>query len=154
MERYKHGKIYQIVSPDGTKYIGSTIRELHSRFYNHVSDYKNNKHGTASFDLFKKYGIENCKIELIENYPCDSRKMLEKREGEIIKQTLNCINKVIAGRTTKEWICDNIEHVKQYQSKWREDNKEHVKELIRAWNKENRDYVNQRKRQHRASKKS
>ena len=31
--------------------------------------------------IFNEFGIENCKIELIENYPCQSKEELFKREG-------------------------------------------------------------------------
>ena len=44
----------------------------------------------TSFQLFDKYGIENCKIELVENYPCSSKEELLKREGEYI-QNNTCI---------------------------------------------------------------
>jgi hypothetical protein len=32
-----------------------------------------------------KYGIENCKIELVEAYPCENKEELRKREGYWIK---------------------------------------------------------------------
>jgi hypothetical protein len=31
------------------------------------------------FDIFDEYGIENCKIELIENYPFNNIEELRKR---------------------------------------------------------------------------
>lgn len=53
-------------------------------------------------------------IELIEEFPCNSKVELLKREGEIIKQTPNCVNRCVAGRTKKEWDEANREHVRQY----------------------------------------
>ena len=64
-------------------------------------------------------------LELYENYPCNNKKELERREGEIIRQfkadiNYNVINKAIAGRTHKEYTEDNkdkiLEQKKQYWS--------------------------------------
>ena len=63
------------------------------------------------FDMFNLYGIDNCKIELVEDFPCDNKEQLLKREGEHIKRE-DCVNKMIAGRTGNEWYADNREHVK------------------------------------------
>ena len=73
----------------------------------HRKDYKRFKTGVAtvvcaSFKLLDEYGIENCKIELIEAYPCENKEELRKREGYWIK-TEDCINKNVAGRTYKEY---------------------------------------------------
>jgi hypothetical protein len=42
----------------------------------HRSDYKrflnSGKKFISSYDLFNEYGVENCKIELIEYFKCDS----------------------------------------------------------------------------------
>jgi hypothetical protein len=59
-----------------------------------------------------EFGIENCKIELIENYPCNSKEELLKREGWYIKVT-ECVNKMVAGRTKQEWKQDNPEKAKE-----------------------------------------
>ena len=40
-------------------------------------------------------------IELYENYPCENKEQLNKREGEIIRE-IGTVNKQIAGRTYKE----------------------------------------------------
>ncbi len=56
-------------------------------------------------------------IELIEKYPCDSRKELETRERHFI-ESKKCVNKNIAGRTGKQYYKDNqnklLENRKQY----------------------------------------
>ena len=56
----------------------------------------------SSFELFKEYGIENCKIELIEYCPCDTLQELQRKEGEHIK-SIECVNKYVAGRTRNEY---------------------------------------------------
>lgn len=124
MPNYKNGKIYNIVSPDGKKYIGSTTQLLNRRFTAHKSKYKSWKEGkhhfVTSFNLFDEYGIDKCKIELIEEYSCNTKKELETREGYYI-QTQECINKVIAAREDALWRLEHreelLEYWKQYYNK-------------------------------------
>ncbi len=54
------------------------------------------------YDLFNKYGIENCKIFLLETYNCNDINELRAKEGEYIKK-FKCIHKEIEGRTKKEY---------------------------------------------------
>jgi hypothetical protein len=105
---YKNGKIYKIIDNAYTKmYIGSTTQQLSKRFSLHKSDYirwKNNKHNKITvFDIFEEFGVDNCKIELIEECQCENRIQLLKKEGEYI-QNNNCVNRCIAGRTPNEYI--------------------------------------------------
>jgi len=107
------------------EYIGSTaVPLLCVRMGGHRSGYKNSNKCSSRI-LFDEYGVENCIIELIENYPCADRHELNRREGEII-QGRDCVNKNISGRTLKE------SHKAYYQA-----NKEKRK-------KESRDYGNAR----------
>ena len=50
--------------------------------------------------MFEEFGLDNCKIELIENFPCNNREELHAREGYHIQQT-ECINKATPGLNTK-----------------------------------------------------
>jgi hypothetical protein len=91
------GKIYKLYSPTHTKfYIGSTIATLGTRLSQHKYDYKKyldgKYHYVSSFEICKYKDVD---IQLIEKYPCKSRKELEKREGEIISKyenDKNCVN--------------------------------------------------------------
>ena len=75
MNKYEKGQIYKIVSPDFSKcYIGSTTEGLSRRLARHKASYhyirKNNKSkNCSSFMLFDEYGIDNCKIYWVEDYP-------------------------------------------------------------------------------------
>ena len=82
--------------------------------------------------MFNEYGVENCKIELIEKYPCENRDELLKREGEHIKNN-NCVNRCVAGRTINEW---------------KEDNKEHYKAMRKAYSDENKEYICEKSKEH------
>jgi hypothetical protein len=89
---YFDGKIYKIMPSfsldEEDICIGSTTEPLEDEFSEHVSNYFRifKKYIYSSEKLFKKYGIENCKIELIENFPCNSIEVLYKRECEIIRK--------------------------------------------------------------------
>ena len=84
--RYHNGKIYKIVDINNTTcYIGSTAQELCNRMADHRSGYNGYKRGPGKYvcvySMFDKYGLENMKIELIEEYSCDNLQQLRKREG-------------------------------------------------------------------------
>jgi len=95
--KYHNGKIYKICSDLGDKkYIGSTCNKLWSRFNHHKTMYKHWKAGkhnyTSSYDVFEAYGVENCKIILIDNVKCESKDELRREED---KQILahECVNR-------------------------------------------------------------
>ena len=110
--KYHNGKIYKIVDIGYNKcYIGSTTEELGQRMARHRQNYKHFLNGgkgshIRSYDLFNEYGVENCKIELIQYFPCATLQELRKNEGEHIKNN-ECINKQVAGRNAKEYQQDN-----------------------------------------------
>ena len=85
MNKYEQGKLYKITDIGYTKcYIGSTCdRLLSQRMARHEEQFKRYSQGKAnwssSFNLFEEFGIENCKIELIEEYTCENRHQLSKR---------------------------------------------------------------------------
>lgn len=94
--KYQNGKIYKITNTvNNDVYIGSTIRSLKERMIDHKSKYKNTndnyKYSNAVFKMFENCGSENCNIELIKDYPCNSKNELEIEEGKIIRNC-NCIN--------------------------------------------------------------
>ena len=115
--KFQNAKIYKITDIGYNKcYIGSTTESLSLRMARHRQKFKEFLNGSKgshirSFDLFNEYGIENCKIELIEYYKCDTLQELRRREGERIKNT-ECVNKFVASRTQQEYYEDNIDKIK------------------------------------------
>ena len=143
-KNFQNGKIYQITSHCGDKiYIGSTTKKyLSQRMDKHRSSYKQWKQGkagkTSSFEIFDEYGIENCQILLLESCPCNSNDELVSREGYFIK-TNDCVNKYIAGRTSKEYYNDNREAKLDKQKKYNEDNKELISDKCKIYYEANKE---------------
>jgi hypothetical protein len=136
MTNYTNGKIYKICGGDEV-YIGSTCKPLSRRFTCHKSKYNNKCSTSTSRYLFETYGVENCTIELIENFPCDSKKDLFEREGYYIR-TIKCVNKLINGREPKESAKETYE---KYKEKRKEDMKLYYqknKEKVNENNKQSR----------------
>jgi hypothetical protein len=119
MPDYQNGKIYKIWSPQGNEiYIGSTVNSLAKRLGHHKS-----VRDCRSRYLFENY--DDVRIELIEEYPCDNKIQLNKKEGEHIREN-TCLNRCIAGRTPKE--CKKVwrENNKEYNNEYYENNKERL----------------------------
>ena len=110
MPDYQKSKIYKLWSPSkNLVYYGSTIQSLSQRLAGHIMDKKNYDIDTKKY--YTSYLILECedyKIELVEEYACNNKQQLEKKEGEYIKEN-ECVNKRIEGRTPKECYKDNAE---------------------------------------------
>jgi len=123
MVNYQNGKIYVIRSNNTNNvYIGSTTRPLSERMGEHRTRYNCNR-GKSSAEVLKHGGAY---IELIEEYPCDNREQLCKREGEVMRATENIVNKVIAGRAHKESRDEHKVEKKRHNVKYYNENKEQI----------------------------
>ena len=126
------GRIYKIISSecDGV-YIGSTTQQLNTRFNCHKRHYKmyldGKMHYRTSFEVLK---YTDAKIELIHEGLFDSKKHLEKLEGELIRTTPNAVNKVVIGRGKQEYDHQRYEANKdailQYQQQYKDANREAI----------------------------
>ena len=76
---------------------------------------------------FDEFGVENCKIVLIEEYLSQNKKQLKKREGEYIENDKNCLNKCIVGRTKREYYDATREHHLEQLKKNKYSHREHWK---------------------------
>ena len=77
-------------------YIGATTKKyLSQRMPAYREAYKNFKAGQGPyngvFDIFNKFGIENCRILLLEKYPCDNINELQAKKQHLI-DTTRCVN--------------------------------------------------------------
>jgi len=136
INKYNNGKIYKIISysnPD-LVYYGSTIQPLSKRMDAH----RNSKGRYKSEQIIE---LGDAKILLVENYSCNSKEELIRKESEYILNN-NCVNKVVPGRTRKEWSEANKDLIKQNSKEYYEANKEVIKEYREA----NRDVINQKQK--------
>ena len=142
MPNFANGKIYKLWSPQGDDiYIGSTVSSLAKRKGQHKSKY-NNGINVSSKILFEKY--DDVRIELIEEFPCENKMELNKREGYYIR-TLECVNKRIAGRTQKEYDKESLEKKREY----RENNREKIKEKKKEYCENNKDEIKEQSKKYR-----
>jgi hypothetical protein len=90
MPNYKNGKIYSIRCriDDALIYIGSTTQSLAKRWGDHKFDFKTGNHLPYHKLIID---IKDWYIQLEEEFPCDNKEQLEKREFEIMRNisTLN-----------------------------------------------------------------
>ena len=144
--KYQRGKIYKIVDSGYNKcYYGSTINLLCQRIATHRERYKKNILECSVKEMFDEYGVDNCKIELVENYPCNSKEELLMREGYHIKNN-ECINKQIAGRTQKDRYLENKEHILKKAKENYEKNKELKKQKSKEYYEKNKEEINKKRR--------
>ena len=120
MPDYNNGKIYRIVCDiTGETYYGSTTyKYLSSRLAKHRS--------TTTCKSKQIIERGNYSIVLVEEYPCENKEQLNKRERYYIENN-ECVNKYIPTRTKSEYG--------------------------KEWSLVNRDYLTQKQRERRAKKK-
>ena len=106
------GKIYKVYNESGI-YYGSTINKY---LCNRLAHHKSHKNCSSKILFDPKFS--NPKIELIEEFYYDDIKELRDREAYYIRN-LECINKIIPNRTTKEWREEHIEDKKKYDKEYR-----------------------------------
>ena len=149
---YKQGKIYRLWRLDSDMiYIGSTTTILSHRLSQHKQDFKrytdNKKVYITSFKLFE-LGIDDVRIELVESFPCDTKEELMKREGFYIRKYKHCVNKVIVGRTDKEYYEENKKTISEKNREYRIRNSEVIQKRKRDYLERNRSEINIKQRLH------
>jgi len=144
MVNYQNGKVYKIINENNEViYIGSTAEKyLSSRYAKH------------------KLKAPNHKIILIENYSCNSREELIKREQEIIEEHSNLLNKYRAyiseeqlKEYNKEYYKNNIKYFEEYNKEYCEKNKEQLKEYKKEYYENNKEHLKNHNKEYRENNK-
>ena len=118
---YSNSRIYKLQCNDGYYYIGSTVNELRKRLWGHKTDSK--KRNNRLYQHINQIGWDNVKIILIEEFSCENKEQLHKKEDEYIQTNKDdefCLNMVRAFQTKEE--------LKEWHKKYQQDNKEEIKE--------------------------
>jgi len=144
--RYQRGKIYTIRCYDDDKliYVGSTIQPLSTRMSGHRRDKLCSLYQYVNNNFNGNW--ENWYIELYENYHCNNKTELNKREGEIIRE-IGTLNKLVAGRTKKEHYQENKQTHSERMKKHYEANKENFKKYSKEYNEKNKETILNKKKE-------
>ena len=138
MPNYQNSKIYKIISPSNPDliYYGATTQNLSMRMAGH------RRNTSASKEILC---YEDAIILLVENYPCNSKEELFKKEGEYILNN-NCVNKHVAGRNRKQHYEDNKEILKEQRKKNYENNKDKEKEYQKEYYELNKEILKEQRK--------
>lgn len=132
MPNYANSKVYKLTGTNSEgnsiTYFGSTTKKyLCQRLAEHRCDAKRKINSSK-----KVIDCEDCQITLLELFPCSSKDELIARERFYIESN-DCVNDRIPGRTKKQWVLENKEHVNEYRRNWGNKNRECVNEYQRNW---------------------
>lgn len=143
-KRYQRGQIYCIRSPQTELvYYGSTIQPLYKRFHGHNKDMKYGEY-CSSHEILK---LGDAYIEWVEDFPCNSKKELDRREGQVQRENKqHCVNLSIAGRTKKEFYEDNKDAILEKQKIYHEANKDNVWKTQKIYREANKDAILKKKK--------
>ena len=150
MVNYQNSKIYKLYSPSKNLiYIGSTTQILCKRLAEHLQKYNayNNDNTKPYYTSYLVLDCEDYKIELLEEYACNNKQQLLKKEGEYIRNN-ECCNEKIAGRTDKEWYKDNADTIKEKVKKYRTDNADILKEKAKKYRLKNAEKIKETQKQY------
>ena len=130
---YARSKIYRIYSDldelEGQEYIGSTAEPtLARRMGKHRADAKSGK-TSRLWSTMRQLGIENFYIELVEQYPCNSKDELRQRENQVIRERQPVWNQRGAYQTAEEKREYNSNYQKTNRARYNQLSKKHQKKI-------------------------
>lgn len=92
------GKIYKITNTiNGLVYIGCTVNSLKKRFYEHIYRCEKTDYKSKLYNAIKKYGIDNFKIELVEECDLSCIYENEKKYIDLYDSYHNGLNSTFGG---------------------------------------------------------
>lgn len=111
--------IYQIKSSKGNEsYIGSCASDIKRRWRNHINSYIKKKVRLCNSSIiFDKYGVDTCRIVILEELQYENKNDYLSRERYWIENTEDCVNQIRPFITPDE----KIELDKQCKRKWQLD---------------------------------
>ena len=133
----KLAKIYILRSKQTDDvYYGCTTRKLNDRLTNHKYVFKKQSHYITSFEIVK---YDDAYIELVEEFEYKTRKDCDDKEAFYIRNNL-CVNKIIPGRTDKEYRPEQKEEIKEIRKKYRDEHKEEIKKYFESRKEQKKEY--------------
>jgi hypothetical protein len=105
------------------------------------------KTSVSLYHKFKELGADLFYIELIEEYPCNSKQELLAREGYYIRDR-GTINKQIAGRSHKQYYQEHKEHYAEQGKQRYETNKDKILAQHKEYAERNKEHIAQKKKEY------
>jgi hypothetical protein len=145
MSNYSNAKIYTIRCKSNPLhiYVGSTIKTLPRRLQCHKSRSIHYQNMLLYSTIANNW--DDWFIELYENFPCDNRNQLCKREGEIIR-LISTLNSRIAGRSFIEFRLENPDFVKNYHKNYYKNNADKIKLQAKLYHLQNAEKIKQQRK--------
>ena len=146
MPDYSKGKIYTIRCYDDTSliYVGSTTQQLSQRWTDHKKNCDRIKcKDILLYKTINEKKVQNFYLELYEDFPCERKEQLEKREGEITR-LLATLNTRVAGRTIKEYYEENKDFCRQRSIESSNKRRPEKNERQKEYYKENLEMIKQK----------
>lgn len=101
------GHLYTIVNlTNGKEYIGKTYDSIDRRFKQHISKAKSGSNSPIH-KAFRKYGVDNFKIYLLDNYPESILEQEEVKAIQLYETFTNGYNATLGG-DGRRYINDNL----------------------------------------------
>ena len=137
-------------------YIGSTS-DFTRRKYGHKTSCNNPKsreHNLKKYQYIRENGgWDEWIMIVIENYPCNDKLELFKREDEIMCEMKSKLNDKRANRNKKKYYEDNKEHIAEYHKEWCEVNKEQRAEKAKEYQEVNKEKLTEYHKEYREANK-
>lgn len=126
-------KIYQIVCNETDEvYIGKTTQTLGERLRQH----RLNSNSTNSKQIILRGDYVMSQID-----ECDTEEESIELEAFYIRNTDNCVNINIPGRTKKEYYEENKDEILIKRKEYYDENKDEIKERDKKYYEENKDKI-------------
>jgi hypothetical protein len=146
------GRVYKIIHQTDSNwcYVGSTFNKLHKRWSNHKYQFKRwlddpEKYSKITWFVHAQEHDNNLseyRCVLLQEYQVETKHQLLRYEGEwITKLKDSCCNRIVAGRTIREYLEAYKEYFRQKSKKYRETHKQDIKETKKKWVKNNKERV-------------
>jgi hypothetical protein len=97
------------------------------------------------YQTMRDKGHDNFYIELYEDFSCDNKEQVAKREGEIIR-LIGTLNKQIAGRTLNQYKEETREYKNEYMRQYHTEHKEERSIYNKQYREENKEILKSKKK--------
>jgi hypothetical protein len=97
--------------------------------------------------------FDDCFVKLIKKYSCSKVEELREAEGKIIRETKNCVNRCIAGRSKEEYFKTNRQKLNEWHRQHYRENKKEILEKQKTHYNDNKELYSQRNKKYREQNK-